>query len=87
MFHQIEVTLCGVQVEKNASVVCSRGVRITPDTTFATSPEITQSVLYDVVIVPGGMGNGKGALQLANVRKKHLNAPKEMTFTDALKIG
>ena len=55
----IEVVLAGVDSEE--TVVCSRNVKIVPDTALSS----VTNILFDAVIVPGGL---KGAEACATVR-------------------
>lgn len=51
---QIDVKLVGVQGSE--AVLCSRNVKIVPDTTLA---EASKSAPYDVVVLPGGANGAK----------------------------
>ncbi|XP_011430131.3 glutathione-independent glyoxalase DJR-1.1-like [Crassostrea angulata] len=59
----IDVKLVGVQGSE--AVLCSRNVKIVPDTTLA---EASKSAPYDVVVLPGGANGAKNLAASAEVR-------------------
>ena len=61
---KINVTLAGL--EGLEPVVCSRGVKIVPDTSL---DEAVEKGRYDVVVMPGGLGGAKKLAESDKVRR------------------